>query len=90
MYRHEFEYDGITFTATLTREEKSESDIWIFPDKGLYTAFRIEAADSQYSKVSRVISDSEGFSEDTLLKYVDSFKQNYHYMTLSKKLAKVA
>lgn len=91
-YQKIFSQEGLTFKAVLEQKPVSECRFWLFPGRDdEYLDFSVWAVDSKteaidysYYTVSRVIDDSEGLSMETLLKYIENFKDNFGYMNLKK------
>lgn len=85
-----FEYEGLTFKATLSQLRKEASQMWLFPrETGLFVDFLIEVinpqtktCDPKYYKVRNVVHLS--FSEETLERCIETFKRSYEYMDLEK------
>lgn len=91
-----FEYEGLTFKATLSQLRKEESPLWLFPgETGLFIDFLVEVinpqtktCDPNYYKVRNVVHLS--VSEETLERCIETFKRSYEYMDLDKQIPSLA
>lgn len=92
-YVYCFEHENLFYKAFLKRDRMEDCPFWLFPgQEGDYLDFTVIVIDRitgkpdfNYYVMSRVITDSEGFNEEILHKYVEDFQKTCKYMNLRKR-----